>query len=90
MELRAAMRTRPGGRGPKRRAGGARAAHKDDDSEDEGGVSLAAIKNKYKQGQKGKSPLQILGAILKPQAFFGVNRIIIIISRKTFTNEHRE
>ena len=53
MELRAAMRSRASTR-PKRRAGAGgapRARH--DDSEDEGGVSLAAIKNKYKQGQKG-------------------------------------
>lgn len=61
MELRAAMRARGGAAGarPARRArgagggaGGARGAR--DDSDDEGGVSLAAIKNKYKQGQKGK------------------------------------
>lgn len=52
MELRAAMRSRASTR-PKRRAGGAGGAARRDDSEDEGGVSLAAIKNKYKQGQKG-------------------------------------
>lgn len=58
MELRAAMRSRASTR-PKRRGGGARAAAggQRDDSEDEGGVSLAAIKNKYKQGQKGNYTL---------------------------------
>ncbi|KAG6439500.1 hypothetical protein O3G_MSEX000823, partial [Manduca sexta] len=53
MELRAAMRSRVSAR-PKRRAG-ARAAQRGDDSEDEGGVSLQAIKNKYKQGQKASA-----------------------------------
>lgn len=52
MELRAAMRSRASTR-PKRRGAGARGAAQRDDSEDEGGVSLAAIKNKYKTGQKG-------------------------------------
>ncbi|KPJ18550.1 hypothetical protein RR48_07274 [Papilio machaon] len=55
MELRAAMRSRAATRRARRgggaAAGGGRGAR--DDSEDEGGVSLAAIKNKYKAGQKG-------------------------------------
>lgn len=51
--MRSRVSTRPKRRAGGAGAGGARGA-RHDDSDDEGGVSLAAIKNKYKQGQKGK------------------------------------
>lgn len=53
MELRAAMRSRVVSRRARRAGGGRGGTARADDSEDEGGVSLAAIKNKYKPGQKG-------------------------------------
>ena len=74
MELRAAMRSRASVR-PKRRGGGGRGGAARDDSDDEGGVSLAAIKNKYKQGQKGKRPTEVYALRIASARFLWQTRV---------------